>query len=297
MPPRARAAGTLPILLLALSSAAACRQAHTPVARLSSDSGQVKITSHGFRELTLTFEILRELPEADAAALVFVHLLSDDGQLVRTFDHPLPSQWWIGDKAQSRFVVHLSGLADTLTSGRYRLTAGLYDTVRGKYAIDSRLPAAGRNEFEVAQVIVTPDSDSRADVLPEEDWVPEVAATDRQVIGARYLRPGRQGRIALEGSSAPKRFFVRLNLPGYSTDMATVEVRGHPREPVVELGGTCLKAAASVKGSGIQEAILEANPDLESPTECVLTVDANFTIEPRDGSEPRSVQVQALSWD
>ena len=135
-----------PLLALALLAAllSACGGAGEPVARVSLAAGEI-VLPHGVMVPTeLRIEPLRELGEGKRA-LVFAHLLDAEGTVVRTFDHPVPSAWRVGETIVDQVPLAQPVLGPALPRGDYRLTLGLYD------GGDERWPLAGLGE-EVARL-------------------------------------------------------------------------------------------------------------------------------------------------
>ena len=70
---------------------------------------------------------------------VMVHLLDEAGTVVRTFDHPFPGDWSVGDVRSYQIEIFQSALAPPLAKGEYRLMVGLY-------AADRRWPVTGHSD-------------------------------------------------------------------------------------------------------------------------------------------------------
>ena len=77
---------------------------------------------------------------------VMVHLESPSGQLLRTFDHPFPGGWEVGEERRYEIVVFQSALGPVLEAGDYGLAVGLYDLS------GHRWPVATKGDREAATV-------------------------------------------------------------------------------------------------------------------------------------------------
>ena len=87
--------------------------------------------------------------------IVFVHLIDSEGEMVRTFDHPLHmGDWAVGSESDYEVEIYQSDLAPGLDPGVYQLTAGLYDLGGERYGLLTeqgaeapRLPSASQTSL------------------------------------------------------------------------------------------------------------------------------------------------------
>lgn len=237
-------------------------------------------------------------PQATLAAgsdrpRVFVHLIGAEGQIVRTFDHELPSEWRVGVPIAYRLVIDQSQLGPPVVGGSYPLLIGLYQPSTG-----ARLPVApddgGRSveRLQVATVEAAPFGGPGLVELSAE-WSRIEAGEDRQILGRTWLR-ARQGRLTFERLPEGAALWLALHIPNFESAVGTAVFDGDGPPEVVISDGCGLQGAAA-SGVGPHELELRplAGPAVELP--CELTVTTNFTSLEPDGRE-RSVVLEKVAW-
>jgi hypothetical protein len=184
------AVALLAVAVLAL--AGGCSEPVEPVARVEAQPATISLPFPRSADLDLTWDLRADIETAGGQPTVFLHLLDEDGQVMRTFDHPFPHDWRTGAEVSYPLSVYQSMLGPPLPRGRYRLTLGLYEGDQ-RWPLDAGEPA-GRMEYEVARVEVPA---VRPGELPQVEyfgrWTPLVGGADRQVLGYRLL--GGEGQV------------------------------------------------------------------------------------------------------
>jgi len=188
-----RLAGAL-LAAVALTLAGGCSEPVEPVARVVAQPATISLPFPRSADLDLTWDLRADIETAGGRPTVFLHLLDEDGHVLRTFDHPFPQDWRTGAEVSYPLAVYQSMLGPPLPRGRYRLTLGLYEGDR-RWPLDAGEPV-GRMEYEVARVEVPA---ARPGELPEVGyfgrWTPLVGGADRQVLGYRQL--GAEGQVTV----------------------------------------------------------------------------------------------------
>src|SRR6185503_12304723 len=148
-------ATSLALLLPCVLIAAGCRRAPEPVAKLTLTSKQLDFPHGRLVPLELRWEPSQPLPSLPGPSpLVFVHLLDAQGNVARTFDHPLAGRWQPGSPIVDRVPMYHSAIGPALPPGDYRLTVGLYDGKDKRFALTVDGEMLKRQEYVVAQVKV-----------------------------------------------------------------------------------------------------------------------------------------------
>ena len=286
-----------------------------PVARLVAEPMELTVAYGTYAGLSLAWTPVAELEGASGDARVFLHLLDEDGELARTFDHDVPGPWSVGEERSYRVPVYQSLLAPPLPPGQYALTAGLYDGENNRWPLDFEGERVGRHEYQVAAVEVPARGAELPAVQFSPTWSPTLAGADRQVVAYRWLAG--EGAIGLLEVPEDGTLWMVLRIPGDQEGGATRrllpvmeegegEEEGQdpaagaegeapapapPGEPRVSVTASCSGFEAQVSGEG--------RHDLEVPitggSDCAVTLSPNYTVESRAG-EGRTVLLEILAW-
>src|SRR6185436_11038527 len=122
--PPARRRRALALALAPALLALACHGAE-PVARLASDTQELSLPHGRHAGLRLRWEPLQDQVPG-TVPVVFLHLLDAQRNIVRTFDHDLPSPWKNGQELADPVGIYHTALGPALPPGEYELTGGLY---------------------------------------------------------------------------------------------------------------------------------------------------------------------------
>jgi hypothetical protein len=282
---RHAAAATTAAALLALC---ACGGPGEPVARLVVPQSEVTLP-HGSRvPFELRLEPTRELDGDAAQPLLFVHLLDAQGEVVRTFDHPLPGAWRVGEPIVDAFALHQSAIAPALPPGDYRLTVGLYDGAKRRWALATEAADVARQEYAVARVRVPDLGGSAPRFAFSPEWQHVESSGDHQTVARRWLSG--DGSIEVQGLQVPATVLLLVRLPAQDPNMRLVLEEG-ATAPALRADTDCSGFAATVTGDGFHEL---AVPVTALP--CRIGLDANFTALGRDPGRKLSVALEQLTW-
>jgi hypothetical protein len=275
-------AGWIAAVLLAVG-ALGCGEA--PVAELGIQPEPLRLGYPRSSDLALTWRLERALPP-DAAPIVFVHLLSAAGDLVRTFDHAFPGPWRPGEEVRDIVAIYQSALGPGLPPGAYRLTAGLYGR-EGRWRLRTAGEEVGPREYAVARV----DVDAPAPTAGfgfDDGWLPLEPGRDRQVLGRRWLGAG-EGTIRSPGSPGAT-LWLRLLVPHLPPDARAAD--GAPiTEPQLFISPRCTGGDVMLAGAGTHDVRLP----LPAAAPCDVRLRPNFHFEP-PLEAPRSVALEVLAW-
>ena len=277
----------LPALVLAAALLAACGGDRDPVARVGVSAGEVPLPHGALAPVELRIEPLRELGEGKKP-LLFAHLLDAEGTVVRTFDHPLPGGWRVGEEIVDQVPLAQPVLGPALPRGDYRLTIGLYDGGEERWPLEGLGEEVARLEYPVATVKVPElDPDAPRFVFSDE-WLPLEATGDRQTLARRWLAG--DGTLRVARLPAPARLAMQLRIPESHEQLLMVLEPG-ATVPTVRVTSDCSGFAATVQGTGFHALTVP----IPRPR-CLLRFDSNFTLN--DTSAPRrlSVALEQLAW-
>lgn len=288
------AARLLAALTLSLVAGACGGGVSTPVARLKVEPAEVTLPYPGTAELEATWEPLAPLAGLTGPApTVFVHLLAEDGQVVRTFDHLFPGAWEPGEGRTSTLELWQSALAPPVPAGTYRLTAGLYSPETDRWALETSGEEVGRHEYVVARVRVPPAPQGGPDVRFTGSWRRLVMTPDRQVIARRWL--GAEGGLVLEGMEAPLRLGLGLWLPEpEEVDLRLVLEEG-ASEPAVTVRSPCSAEAPVLSRPGFHRVELVLDPGAEGG-DCPVELDPNFVLLELSSLERFTLDLRRVTW-
>lgn len=182
-----------------------CGGGEEPVGSVTAEPSEILLGYPESSHVQLTWKMDADLEGTDARPLVFVHLIGDERQVLRTFDHPLPEDWQAGEEISYPLELYQSMLGPPLAQGSYRLTAGIY-TGEHRWALDGE--EVGRQEYEIARVQApAPEIGALPKVSYGSGWTPLAAGNDRQVLGSRALG----ARAKVQVSEAPEAGVLALH--------------------------------------------------------------------------------------
>ena len=280
---------TLPALALAAGLLAACGGDSEPVARVrAAGQGEVVLPHGAIVPLELRFEPLRPLGEGEHA-VVFAHLLDAEGSVVRTFDHPLPGGWRVGEVVVDQVPVAQPVLGPALPRGDYRLTVGLYDGADRRWPLEGLGEEVARLEYLAATVKVPELDPNGPRLVFSEEWQPLEATGDRQTLARRWLAG--DGTLQVARVPAPAQLSMQLRIPE-PHEQLVLGLEPGATVPTVRVTTDCSGFAATVQGKGFHS----LDVPIPAPGRCLLRFDSNFTLT--DTASPRklSVAIEQLGW-
>lgn len=261
-----------------------------PVAEVSVTPNSVSLPFPELHTVRLTWKPSAPLDGFTGTPTVFVHLLNERDEVVRTFDHGFPGRWREGVPASYEIDLYQSTLAPPLPKGRYRLTLGLAGEGKQRWPLGGLGEPIARREYLAAEVEVPAppvNKKSGPRFTFSEQWMPAEPGGDRQVLARRWLT--REGGLRVAGLRQPGSVWLVLRIPSSDT-AGTVEVEGGG-PPAVRLEGTCGGYEASISGPGIHEVEMPV-ADPPRSGQCRITLSPNFTF----GSPGRSVALENVAW-
>lgn len=296
----ARRLAPFALLLGAALAFVGCSKPEEPVARVEVQPETTSLPFPRSADLELTWDLRSDIDTTGAGPTVFIHLLSADGQILRTFDHPFPQGWHEGGEVSYPLPLYQSMLAPPLPAGRYRLTLGLYEGDR-RWPLDAG-EEIGHMEYVVARVDVPA---SQPGELPTVEytgaWTPLLAGADRQVLGYRLLRGEGQVKVGAAGAGGTLGMVFELAdlQPGQRRVMDdSGEV------PSLRVSSTCDGSQRTLSGDGPVKLAIQVS----AGGDCTVDVSPNFHFSGLDadaaaeGDEaaeepPALARLTVVTWD
>lgn len=282
-----------------------------PVARVEVTPAQLTLPYGGFRDVRVDLAMTSALEGSTGQPLLFVHLLDEEGSLVRTFDRPIPGGWSAGDERGLSVRVYQSVFAPPLPPGEYTLTLGVYDREGNRWPLEVAAGGArvDRGEYEVARVSVPSGPSDLPAIEFSPTWSPTLAGGDRQVLATRWLTG--DGSIRLAEIAAPGTLWLSLRIPepgaggaeillrgdrtgGEETGGSGPESPGERREvPGLRVSSRCSGFRASVSGAGHHDVEVPVAPSEDGT--CAVRVEPSYR-RVLDGMEERTVLLEIMAW-
>lgn len=284
-------------LAAVLLSTVACAPPADPVAAVSVSPARVTLRYSEVRPIDLDFEILAPW-RGDLEPRVFVHLYAEPGNILRTFDHPFPTEWVPGERVHRRLWLHQSALGPALRAGRYALSIGLYDASgrRSPLRVDGELEGkeVEEMEYELAEITVSEPTD-----VPmfrfSEAWKPIEAGQDRQILGRRWLVD--EGSIWVTQASEVNSVWMRLQLPAAQAGATRLTLEEGADQPRLRLYSACGEVEGELVGTGTHEALVPVAGAAATETgECEIVFRPNYRLVVNGGVERRAVLLEGLAW-
>ena len=265
----------------------ACAPSDTPVGSLVVHPAEVALGFPEAVELELSWSPSAELSGLSGTPRVFVHLLDSSGELVRTFDHPLPTPWEPGRTIEYALPVYQSAIAPALPAGSYTIRVGLYDEAGNRWSLD----AVGEVS-NAAYHVVDLEIASEAQTLPtfsfSSSWLPEEAGRDQQVLTRRWLWG--DGNLRMIGVDEPGTVWLRLATPSGPLQNHTLVLAEGETQPAVVMTNSC-------DGTTDRLAVDEAREfRIRVQEDCEVTLAANYHWEEAETGTSRSLALEGLAW-
>jgi hypothetical protein len=277
-------AALLPLLALACG-------APEPVAELTVEPTAIVLPYPRFVPLRLVWQPTAELDGVEGQLYVFVHLLDEPGNVLRTFDHPFPGAWRPGEKIADEILLYQSALGAPLPAGEYPLSVGIYDGAGHRWQLRTPGREVDRAEYAVATVRVPADVDTTPRVRFSSNWRAPESGADRQILNRRALAG--EGTIRFDDLPASAEIWLGLRVPDARELKGELLLDPGATTPTVEVTTSCGPAAASLSGPGPHDVRLLVAP---APGEgCDVRLAPNFRVRLPEGYD-RSVVLETLAW-
>lgn len=275
---------------LAALTAGCERTPDRPVARLAASPAAVSLAYPEAAEIELAWQPLVPLGEVDGELRVFIHLLDDEGEIARTFDHRYPFAWEVGRPHQHRLDLYQSVLGPPLPAGEYGLTAGLYDGSGRRWALETTAEEVRRREYRLATVQVEePTAPTRPELGFAGGWLPLEPGADRQILGRRWVT----GDAAIDvdtAAGAARELVLSLAIlaPPPGVELRLDEGAG---QPAVRVTSDCDGGSHHLAGIGSHEIAVT----VPAGAACRVVLDPGFELDWPEGP-PRAATVEKLYW-
>lgn len=274
----------------------ACGPSEPPVASLLVEPAGLQLPFPGVVDLQLSWAMELPLDGLEGQPLVFVHLVDEQGEVLRTFDQSLDFEWQPGESQQYGIHIYQSALAPPLEPGSYGLTMGLYDSGGRRWPLRVEGREAGSNEYRVAEVEVGADLEDAPMFFFSPAWLPLESGLDEQVVARRWLGDG-EGTIRVTECPESGRIWMLIRIPSDEAGASRVVLNDEASTPEVRVTSTCGLEEICVSGPGYHEIEISFRPaDKDLVEECELRLQPNFKMADDSSMTQRSMALEVLAW-
>jgi hypothetical protein len=283
-----------PLCLLAAVSGCH-KEAPVPVGRVEVSPKSLRLGLGEIKPISLKWIPSAPLSGLKGDPMVFVHLVDDAGEVLRTFDHPLPKPWTPGTPIADDFKIYQSGIAEPLPAGNYRLTVGLFDSGGHRWALDGLGLSIAKSEYVAATVEASAQTSCPKLEFAERVWMPAEATGDRQVPTRRWLI--NQGAVRLLDVKASGTAWMVLRIPDGTGEGQRLVVNEGSNTPSVIIRSTCGDQSTSISGPGFHEVeVAVSGVPQDGAQACRIILAPNFYLETPDSPAHRSVSLENIAW-
>lgn len=282
-----------------LAVLASCGPGEPPVARLEIDPQVSQLDFSERRTVRLAWDLRRAIEGAEGDLNVFVHLLDEPGEVLRTFDHPFPEKWTVGRRVEYDLPLHQSALGPPLGPGTYSLSIGLYDDSGRRWPLTVAGDEIDDAEYVIGQIRVG-NTTSAPMVRFSESWKPIEAGADRQVLGRRWLTD--HGTIALSEVAEPGMLWLSIVVPGVDPGVRRLVIDPGYQGTRVLVRNACGGSEIELTGEGRHEIAVPVTPpqraeagEGESST-CEIGFEPNFHLVTPGTPDRRAILLETLAW-
>ncbi len=274
----------------------ACGPSDPPVAGLQVEPDELQLPFPGVVDLELSWAMELPLEGLEGQPLVFAHLVDEQGEVLRTFDHTLEFDWQPGQRQQYGIRLYQSALAPPLEPGTYGLTLGLYDSAGHRWPLRVDGREAGRNEYRVAEVEVGAELENTPMFFFSPDWLHLESGVDAQIVARRWLSDA-EGTIRVSECPESGSIWMLIRIPSSEEVNSRVVLDEEASTPEVRITSTCGLEEICVSGPGFHEVEISLSPaDTELLEECELRLQPNFKLVDDNAATQRSMALEVLAW-
>lgn len=265
-----------------------------PVGQLEISPKTLSLGAGEIKTVKMKWTPTAPLEGAKGTPTVFVHLLDDSGEVVRTFDHALPQAWTVGTPIAYDLDVYQSAIAPPLSPGKYRLTVGLFDQDNKRWALAGLGEEIAKREYQAAAVDATSET-----TLPRVEfppmWMAAEEGGDRQVVARRWLTT--QGAVRFFDVKSPGKAWMMVRIPDGSGEGQRLVVDDGSNTPTVLIRSTCGEVSMSLSGPGFHKFEIDVKGLPPGAAQaCRVVFAPNFHLEMPDSPTHRSVSLENLAW-
>ena len=287
---------TLFLCLIPSLALVGCEPSDPPVASLQVEPDELRLPFPGIVDLELSWRMEAPLEGLIGQPLVFVHLIDEQGEVLRTFDHPLDFEWQPGQSQQYVTRLYQSALAPPLDPGTYSLTLGLYDSTGRRWPLRVEGATVGRNEYSVAEVEVGVEPEDSPMFFFSPAWLPLESGLDAQVVARRWLSDS-EGAIRVTDCPETGRIWMLVRIPSSGGGAAQVVLDEEASTPEVRVTSTCGLEEICVSGPGFHEIEISLAPaEKELLEDCELRFEPNFRLHDEGAATQRSMALEVVAW-
>ena len=279
-------------VLLSIGLLAGC-SGGGPMGSLEVEPSTVELAYPTYEDVLLTWTPSQDMAPTEGRPTTFVHLLDEEGGILRTFDHRLPASWRAGRQISKRLRLYQSAVAEALEPGSYRLTAGLYQPEDGRrWPIETTGEEVSGEEYFIATVVVPEPAEAPSFEYVGE-WLEPESGTDRQVLARRWLTG--KGSITVESLPGPGVVWMVLHIPELNVEGARLVVEEGARVPAVRVFSPTVGSITQVQGAG------EHHFSVPVPAEHVggpveIQIEPNFYLILESTFERRTLTLEKLAF-
>lgn len=278
-----------PLLLLSAALAAGCGGEDPAVGTVEVSPSTVRLAHPTVQPIRLAWAPSAAL---EAEPLVFVHLLDEQGAVLRTFDHPFPRRWRPGEPVEYEVKLYQSALAPPLPPGRYRLTLGLYGAGGERWPLAGLGEPVARREYPAVEVEV-PAEPVGPEIGFSPSWLAVEPGADRQVLARRWVN-GR-GAIRLSDLQEPGGVWMVVRIPPADAANEDLVFDGGASAQSVLVRSDCGGSETGISGVGAHELILPVET-VPPDGACRIVLLPSFHLKSRGAGPNRSVVLENLAW-
>jgi hypothetical protein len=290
--PFATAAVAVPLAVLAAVTVLGCGRDEPAVARLTVEPQELQLPFPELKTIHFSWEPISSLK---VEPTVFVHLIDESGELMRTFDHPYKGRFAPGTPVEYDVHLYQTALAAPLPPGEYRLTVGLYMPGGERWPIETAGEPFKRKEYAVARVHVPPVDQKQTPRLAfTNTWLPLEEGGDRQSPVRRWMQ-GKNGALRVSPVRSPGSFWLALRIPAGDAPGEKLVLDGSGNPPAVVVTGSCGAVETGISGPGTH--LVEI--PIENPPgngQCTIRLRPNYHLLVAGSPFQRTVSMENAAW-
>jgi len=222
-----------------------------------------------------------------------IHLLDRSGEILRTFDHPFPGGWQVGEERRYEVEIFQSALGPGLEPGEYGLSAGLYDAAGHRWPVEAA-GTTSAGDLRVATVAAVEPPAGFPELYFSVAWMPIEEGADLQILGRRWATGDAVIRVG--GITGPGAVWLRIGVPDGAEPGQQLVLAAGAAQARSSISAECSGFEAELAGAGSHTLEIPVTVGGDPPGECEIRISANFELISIENQEKRTVVLENLAW-
>ncbi len=237
---------------------------------------------------------LSPLAVTSSELIVFVHLIDQEGNVQRTFDHSFPANWAEGNEVTYPLELHQSAIAPPLPPGSYDLTMGLYTASGRRWPLEVEAPEVDDGEYALAEVAIPNSVMATPRFSFSDAWKAPQETGFRQILAHRWLTE-KNAELVIWGIDRPGEAVLSFTIPRLQEQNLRLRTKAPDVVPAVAVESDCGSVRGRLSGYGSHEIRIMV-PASVPGQRCTVSFSPSFYFINSESSRRFSTLLESTTW-